>query len=78
MALQPLWYERKGDKVNLAIQVTNTGMSAVSNVVQTANLTADGKIAANDKPIHSYVPHFEIGENSVDAHLVQSAAVSEA
>jgi hypothetical protein len=53
-------------------------MSAISDVVQTANLTTDGKIADNQKPIHSYVPHFEIGENSVGAHLVHSAAVSDA
>ena len=44
MTMEPLYYERSGDQLTLAIQVTNVGMSPISSVMQATNLTKEGKL----------------------------------
>lgn len=57
MSIEPLYYERKGDKVTLTMQVSNLGLSNMNDVVQAGPaVTAGDNLAQQDVGVHRFQP----------------------
>ena len=60
-AIEPLYYERKGDKVTLTMQVSNLGLSNMTDVVSAGPAAnAGSSLAQQDVGTHRFEPTLTI------------------
>ena len=61
MAIEPLYFERKDDKITLTMQVSNLGLSNMTDVVSAgAPANAGNSLAQQNVGVHRFEPHLTI------------------